>query len=161
MRYRVGTLLIVWMLVPPVLRAEEFVPPTSNPRLRIRSVEIPDRKSDPLKISFEFASDGKTPVALSQSQFSVHISANDPLFRFIADPSFTATAPRVLIAMPEKPLLLSVSASVNRFKRDERWSDLPPGTYNLQVYVNSGKALEFDYQWLGQTYSDKYTLVIK
>ena len=161
MRYRFRTLLIVLALGPPAVAAVNYLKTDSDPRLRIQSVEMPERKSEALKITLELGANGKAPVALSQDQLSIHIYTDDQPSRFVCDAIFAANVPRVLIVTPEKASLLSVSTSTNRAKRGERWADLPPGKYSLRIYINSGKQQEFDYQWLGQAYLDTYNLVIK
>jgi hypothetical protein len=161
MLYRLRTLLIVLALGPPVVAADRYLTTDSDPRLRIQSVEMPERKSEALTITLELGAKGKAPVALSQEQFSIHICTDEQPYRFVCDATFAANVPRVLLVTPEKASLLSVGTSTNRAKRSERWADLPPGKYTIRVYINSGKEREFDYQWLGQTYSDSYTLVIK
>jgi len=144
-----------------LVAGDSYLTTESHPRLRIRSVQKPEKKSRPLEVTVELASEGKTAVAVSREQFSVHIYTDQQPYLFVGDASFPTNAPRVFAVMPQKPSTLSVSASTNRLGDGKRWSDLPPGSYTLRIYINSGKRREFDYQWLGQTYSDDYKLVIK
>src|SRR5689334_17366607 len=104
--------------------ADKYLSTRSSPLLRIKSVDYPEKKSDAFKIALELAADGKTPVAVSQKQFSVYIGAADhPERFFIGDASFAQNAPRVMTVSPDKPLLISVSALKGRGTRYERWSD--------------------------------------
>jgi hypothetical protein len=133
----------------------------SYPRLSITAVSIPADKSKPLKITVILQCVGRTPIALSRDQFSVHISArNDPLI-FLSDAIFPANAAKTFILAPNEHLTLNIEAFKDRFDRNKRWSKLPRGKYTLKVYINSSKTPDFDYQWLGQTYSNGYILEIK
>jgi len=138
-----------------------FLLTASHPRLRIKSVTAQRQRSQPLQVTLELAADGKTPVAVAQEQFSVHIyTANKP-FLFDGDAAFEASAPKVFTVSPQKPSTLTLTTSTDRFGRRKHWDDLPHGSYTLRVYLNSGKDVTFDYKWLGQTYSDDYKLVVK
>ena len=153
-----------------LLAADRYVNAESYPRLRVKSVTVPQARSQPLQIAFEIASVGKTPVAISQKQFSVWVfAAEQPVLSvlFVGLPVFPANSPQVFRISPDKPMPLTVTVSTNSLPvadhpdRPSHWGDLPAGSYTLRVYVNSDKVREFDYQWLGQTYSDDYKLVIK
>lgn len=141
--------------------ADDFANADGIPTLRITSVKTGDKKSQPLEVSFELSTDGKTPIALAQSQFSAQIFAKDKTCPFTGDVTFTSNDPKVLKVLPGQPITVSPQTSTNRFGTNEFWDALPPGSYILRIYINSGKSQEFDYQWLGQTYSNDHTLLIK
>jgi hypothetical protein len=103
------------------------------------------------------SADDQTPIAVSQDQITVHISSERDPYLFVGHASFAADAPRIFVAAPQKPITLSFTADRD-YSNGRRWSQLPPGRYRIRVYINSGKSLTFDYQWLGQTYSDDYVL---
>jgi hypothetical protein len=157
MRFTLFTIPVV-LLVLTAFAVERFRAPEGFPRLRIKSVATPKEKSRPLELTVELTADGKTPVSVSREQFSVHIS---PYPSFIADAIFPTNAPQVFTVPSQKSVSFTLSVSTNRFDRGERWSELRPGKHTIQVYLNSGKSREFDYQFLGQTYSDSHEIEIK
>jgi hypothetical protein len=145
---------------PTLLAADaDYRNPDGYPALRIKAVKSPQHGS--LQIDLEIAAKGKTPIALSQKQFSIHISTDQAPFRFISPALFPTNAPQVFTIDPKAPTTITVDTSTNRLGSGERLSDLPAGKYTVRVYVNSERAKEFDYQWRGQTYSDDYSLVVK
>jgi hypothetical protein len=99
-------------------------------------------------------------VALSQEQITVSIQTENEPYLFQGKPTFPKDAPNIFTVTATKSTTLSFAVSTNEFGHHEHWSKLPKGRYKLRVYVNSGKTREFDYQWLGQTYSDSYNLKI-
>ena len=145
-----------------LLAADSFLKTESYPRLHIQSVNAPQQQKQPLQITLELAADGKTPLALSQDQFTIQIFTDkQPVALFDGYASFAMNAPKVFTVSPNKPSTLTMSAFTNRFGRGEWWYELPPGSYTLRVYINSGKTREFDYQWLGQNFTADYKLFIK
>jgi len=160
MRLTISTALLMSMTAA-LIAGDSFVKTDSYPRLRIKSVVEPQERAQPLQITLELAADGKTPLALSQQQFSVHIFTDQQPYLFVGHASFATNAPKLFTASPQKPVTLTLTTSTNRFGGGERWSQLPPAKYTLRVYINSGKTREFDYQWLGQNFTDDYKLVIK
>jgi hypothetical protein len=151
----------VLMIVLTVRGAETFLGTNSEPVLRITKVTIPKERKQPLEITFEFTAEGKGPVALSQEQFSLHIFNSDQPYLFVSEMLFPKGSARVFVVHPDKPVTLSAKSAKNRFGDHGTWSDLSPGKYKLQIYANSGKLREFDYQWLGQTYSPEAALTIE
>jgi len=131
----------------------------SSPRLRIKSVAIPQERSLPLRITLELAADGDTTIAVSQQQFSVQLFTDEQLAAFISNASFATNAPLILRVSPHEPVTIILTTSADRFTR-RLWSDVPPGKYLLRVYINSSKRRQFDSQWLGQTHSDGYKLEV-
>jgi len=81
-RYRLRTLLVVLAIVPPVIAGDGHLGTDSMPRLRIDSVLIPDNPSEELKVTFKLSAEGKTHIALSQEQFSIHINTEGGLWTF-------------------------------------------------------------------------------
>jgi hypothetical protein len=132
----------------------------SYPHLQIKSVKG-EHQQKPLQVTLEIAADGPTPLALSQDQFSVHIDDSQRPYYFVGKALFTKDAPKVFKILPEKPVMVALTTSTNKFGHGEYWNDLPSGTYSLTVRINSGKSQRFDYQWLGENCSDGFKLVIK
>ncbi len=130
------------------------------PKLTITAVSIPVKKAKPLKIAFTVKCVGQT-IALSQDQFSVSISTEkDPYFYF-GSATFPPDSPNIFRLNPNEEIRLTLLTLRDRNSPKKSWGTLPPGKYTLRIYVNSGKAPEFQYQWLGQTYSNDYVLRIK
>jgi hypothetical protein len=139
----------------------EMIAPDSYPELHITSVTKPHDRSKPLEISFSLAAvGGSTPVAVSQEQFSIHIMTPERLSEFEGNALFPSDAPRIFTVLPSRPLALSATTLTDRFN-SRGWSSLPPGRYTVRVYINSDKQRQFDYQWLGQNYSDDYPFDIQ
>ena len=128
--------------------------------MSIKIVMMPKDPARPLQVLFELAAEGKSPVAVSQEQFSVHISNDEQPRAFVGNAVFSTNAPKIFTVPAKIPLSLDVTTSSNRLAGG-LWSDLRPGTYKLRVCIDAAKTREFDYQWLGETFSDDYTLVIK
>lgn len=134
----------------------------SYPRLRLISVDEPQQRSQPLQVTLEVAAVGKTPLTLSQDQFSVHIDSHQPeSFLFIGRSFFEKKEPKIFKISPQKPITLTLTTFTNDLGGGEYWNKLPHGSYLLRVYITGGKEQQFDYQWRGQDYSDDYKLVIK
>jgi hypothetical protein len=150
-------------LNPP--REKRFRAPGGTPRLKIKSVSLPENPRDPLKIEFELSSEGKGPAALSKDQFVVHLSAPDQSStRFPV--SLEEEKSKIIKVSPGKPIFLKASISMsdplNSTKDRKHWSKLPPGKHDLCIGIRFfNKSLSFDYQWLGETWSKKYEIIIK
>jgi hypothetical protein len=142
------------------IKTKDYLKTQSYPSLKIKSVIKPKASSQPLQVTLEITAIGKTPVALGQNQFSVRIFTDDEPCRFLGNASFETNTAQIFKVEPQKPLIISMSASTNRLGKQEHWSDLPSGNYQLSVDVNSGKDQKFDYQWLGVSYTDTYPLLI-
>jgi hypothetical protein len=161
MKTRFAAILLIFALGGmPCFSADRFLSTASSPRLHIKSVKKPTKPNQPLELSVEMTADGTTSVALSQEQIAVSIHAENEPYLFQGKPTFPKDTPNIFTVAPTKPATLSFTVSINEYGRHEHWSKLPKGNYTLRVYVNSGKSAEFDYQWLGQTYSDTYKLKI-
>jgi hypothetical protein len=121
----------------------------SYPRLRIVYANAPVKKPQPLRIKLEIVAQGETPVALSQKQFTVSFS---PYPYVNVTPTFETNAAPVFTVTPEKPVTLTFTVPTDRLKT---------GNQRFDVRTNSGRRRQFDYQWLGQTYSDHYEIDVK
>lgn len=144
----------------PCFSVERFLITSSSPLLRIKSVKKPSKPNQPLELLVELNSDGATSVAISQEQITVCIYTENQPYLFRGKPVFPKDAPNIFTVTPTKPSTLSFTVSTNDSGSHEHWSKLPKGNYMLRVYVNSGKSTEFDYQWIGQTYSDDFKIKI-
>jgi len=141
------------------LPAKAFLRADGSPKLRISSVKEGGGKPRPLEVSLRLSTDGKTPIALSRSQFSILIMTKHDADGFRSGVLFNDVDGDVVKILPNQSLTISLLTTKDRY--GSQAGDLPSGTYTVRVYVNSGKSQEFDYQWLGQTYSDDYTFVMK
>ena len=148
------------ILATAVFAADRFREPRSHPKMSIKIVMMPKDPSRPLQVLFELAAEGKSPIAVSQQQFSVHIGRDEQPRAFVGNAVFSTNAPKVFTVPAKIPLSLDVTTSSNRLAGG-LWSDLRPGTYKLRVCIDAAKTREFDYQWLAETFSDDYMLVIK
>jgi hypothetical protein len=139
---------------------KEYLQTESTPRLHITSVLVPKRRTMALKITFEFAADGKTPLAAEQGQFQVELFTAKKSIVFVGDASFPKNTPQPIDVNPGKPVTLTVTTARNTISHGS-WSDLPSGQYFLRIAVNGTKDPDFDYQWTGERFSDEYKLTIK
>jgi len=139
----------------------------SSPRMRIKSVTLPKDRSKPLQITFELAAEGKMPLVVSQRHFGMtFVTEGRSLQRMPGvGVSFPKATPERITVLPGKPVMFTVTASDAMWNPVTRkpWSDLPSGQYVLCVTIGSGKdqSPAFDYEWVGDKYSDEYRLVIK
>jgi hypothetical protein len=130
------------------------------PKLTIKSVVAPKEKTQPLQLTFELASVGKTPVAVAENQFTVVIAKWRWFFE--GKLSLTNTTSKILTVHPDKPLTVSALVFLTEAEAEKKhWIDLAPGKYRAQIYVNSGKTQQFDYQYMGQNFSDQYEFEVK
>jgi len=162
---RSAFLMLLLILFQPFkgIGADRYLPAESDPKLEIKGIAVPKDRSQPLDVTFELAAQGRRngPVAISQQQLSLHISTKDEPYLFVSDLQFPKSTPSVFVVEPGKPTKLSAKSSSDRFHDNRPWSALPPGKYRVRVYINSGKSLEFDYQWLGSTYSADFELTVE
>ncbi|MGA2033557.1 MAG: hypothetical protein ABSG68_14980 [Thermoguttaceae bacterium] len=144
------------------------LPTDGAPRLRIKSVVVPQDRKKPLEIAFQLATDGKTPLAVSTTQLTIRLLKGDACV-FEGRASFSEKATRAVLVQPGKPGLFTITALENSIT-DGLWSDHAPGKYVLRVVVFGAARLKpprYDYQWLGgvpvpyERCSDDYTIEIK
>jgi hypothetical protein len=153
----------------PAARRPEYLKTDSSPRMRVKSVTVPEDRSKPFQITFELAAEGTTPLGLKQSQFAIAFSplGTTPRHSPNADATFPKGTPDRIIVSPGKPITLTVSASISYWERAPSTQRrlLPAGEYILCVAVVSGKdeseGPRFDYQWVFHTWSDEYKFAIK
>ena len=128
-----------------------------SPHLHITSVNVPHRRDKPIRIAFELATDGKTPLAVSREHITVMLFRGGRMV-FMNTATFTEGSPLIVTVAPKKPAALAAGACWNgvadpsRGVASGRWSDLPPGDYVLHVAVTStagAKGSGYDYEWLG------------
>ena len=137
-----------------------FKKPDSWPIMVIESVVVPTTPNSPLEIVFTLKASKTSPVAVAQSSFGVVISDKSHPWLFVATPNFPSEKEKVLIAQPGHPIHLKATALADNHDQKKTWYSLPAGEHEMRIYAWGGKSLEFDYQWLGQTYSDDYRLMI-
>jgi hypothetical protein len=129
------------------------------PRLQVKSVAVPEDRSQPLEIEFALAATGKKPVAILQSDFRVQLTGgNIPPhtgFGFY----FPEGTPQIVIVSPGKPALFKLHVPV------ETVGPLSSGKYAVRIRIGSDKGREpprFDYEWEGVEHSsDEYKFVIE
>ena len=147
------TALILVVGLSTNLLAGEFLAKEADPKITIKSVGPDPDNPKLLSVSVTMEAIGHGPVALAQDQFSVSISTQNEPYLFSSDAIFPATTAKTIKIEPDNPLTVTIKVDKNRFGMKESWSALQKGVYELQIRVNSGKSRDFDYQWLGQTYS--------
>jgi hypothetical protein len=144
----------------PVRPVRQYLPTTSVPRLRIRSVTAPQNRSKPLVISIEFAAEGTTPVVVDQSQFGIRLSVPGRRHPVFAEPSFPEETPRVITVQPGQPTTLTIRTSKN--SGGVPWGNGPSGDYRVRIDLGGMKAPVFDYQWVrSEVFSDEFKFAIK
>jgi hypothetical protein len=134
----------VWFQSPK----REYLKTDSTPRLRIKSVDVPDDHTKPLMVTFELAATGKKPVAISQRDFDIDLTGGDipPYtgFGFL----FPKGTPEIIVISPAKPVVFTLSVLMNTIPTHR----LSSGEYALLVRIGSFKSREpqcFDYEWEG------------
>lgn len=147
-------------LMATVSKQQTYRHTESYPKLQVTAVSIPPDKTKPLQTAVTLSCVGPTPLALAQDQFSVSISTEKNPFRYDGDAIFPPDSPKIFRLNPNEKIDLVIFTSRDRLPPRKAWRTLPAGKYILKVYLNSGKAERFDVQWLGQTYSNEYTLRI-
>lgn len=140
---------------------QQFKAATANPKLRIEKLTVPQDRSKPLQIRFTLSANGEGSFAISQQQLSLHISTAEEPYVFISDLVFPKDSAKQFTVASKTPTTISASSASNRFGKRLGWNSLKPGKYKVRVYVNAGKEQKFDYQWLGQAYSDDFELVVE
>ena len=155
---QIACLLAVMMMVSG---QQPYRHTDSYPKLHITSVSIPTNKTEPLKIAVTISCVGPTPIALSRDQFSVSISTERNPYLYEGDAIFLSDFPEIFRLNSNENIALVLFTFRDRTSARKSWRTLPAGKYRLRIYVNSDKTFRFDYQWLGQTYSNDYMLQIK
>ena len=115
----------------------------------------------PFEIVFEIKADGTSPIAIARKDLDVVIQNNNNPWLFVATPFFKNEKREVFIIQPGQSLKLRATVLSDNMNKEKTWYSLPSGDYKIRVYALSGKTLEFDYQWLGQVYSNDYKFIIE
>jgi hypothetical protein len=153
MKPTIQTTLILSLLFSPSLRAAEFLAATTSPKITIDNIERNAVDPNFLTLTVTVGATGKGQLALNQEQFTVSISTKNKASWFSAHAVFPELQPKNFLIVSGKPQVIKIQISKDRFGKKESWRQLPDGNYQIQVRLNSGKSKEFDFQWLGQTYS--------
>jgi hypothetical protein len=140
---------------------QKYRPTESWPEINILRVMIPKDKSIPLKVTFTLRCGGKTPLALAREQFQISIYTKNTPYIFDTFALFSPNLPGIFKLEAGEKITLMAQASRNRFDPKQLWSELPSGRYILRINVTGSKTPDFDYQWLGMTYSNEFPLQIK
>lgn len=138
--------------------AQPIVAP-SSPQLTIKSIVKPAKRGEPLRIDLNISTLGSTPIALSKSQFTVQIGTANKPGVWGSKIEFVGLKEEIVTVAPGSTKVVAIQTLEDR-SGSPQWDTLPPGRYEVRVYVNSGKSREFADQWLGQTYSKEYPLEI-
>jgi hypothetical protein len=119
---------------------------------------MPMMAKKPFEIVFEIKSNGALPVAIARKDIEIVIQNNNNPWLFRVTPYFPNEKNEIFIIRSGQPLILK--ATVLTDNKEKTWYNLPSGEYKIRIYAFSGKALKFDYQWFGQTYSNDYKFII-
>lgn len=131
----------------------------SSPQLTIKSIVKPAKRGEPLRIDLSVTTLGSTPVALSKSQFTIRIGTANKPGVWGSEIEFVDQKEEIIRVAPGTTKVVAIRTLADR-SGAAQWDMLPPGRYEVRVYVNSGKSQEFADQWLGQAYSKEYPLEI-
>src|ERR1700704_2383817 len=91
------------ILATAVFAAGRFREPRSHPQMSIKIVMMPKERSRPLQVLFELAAEGKSPIAVSKQQFSVHIGNDEQPRAFVGNAVFSTNAPKVFTVPAKIP----------------------------------------------------------
>jgi hypothetical protein len=165
MKNKITVIILTIILIPIILlgckntNQNIFKTTKSSPVIVIKSVIQPKIPESPLEIDFELKVKGISPVAIEEKNFGVVIKSKNNLL-ITSNPSFLNDKRQVFLIQPEHTLRLRAAVLSDREDKNKTWYSLPYGEYDLRIYIWTGKTLEFDYQWLGQTYSNDYKFII-
>jgi hypothetical protein len=136
-----------------------YLRPDATPKYRIQKVTTGSKLDEPLQVTFEMITQGKTPVAVSLENFAFEIWLKGNSSSSYGDLVFSNTVPEVIIAHPKTNLLLIATITTNNFHRV--WSYLGPGEYGIRISSGCRKSQYFDYEYMGQVHSDACEFVVK
>ncbi len=157
-----NALCSVGVCVNPVLRGTHRKP-DSAPRMRIKSVAVPKDRSQTLRVTFELAAEGNTPLVISRGDFYITVSTQEsPKWSVGSPASFSWLTPSLIYVSPGKPIVLAARTRPDPF-RYTALAGLPPGQYVVWVDIRTAKPAGTlcDYHWEGEKHSDEYKLVVK
>ena len=135
----------------------------SCPCLKILSVAIPSANTNSLVVHLRLTvAQGNEPVAVSADWLTINISKPDDEWTMLFDghAAFVGMTNSTVVISPSCTNDVKLTTNADRFT-GRRWADLPSGRYRMRVYLNSSKTPDYDYQWLGQTYSPGYDFELK
>ena len=135
--------------------AEKHAKPDGWPILEILSVALPQEATKPMEIKFKISVSGKTPIAICQSNFVTKLEARDLNSFYWGVLDFPTNTPKIVIARPGKPLVITATSVYASRGGHLKWRDIPPNEYLLFIGVGSGKSRMFDYEFLGGANSNK------
>jgi hypothetical protein len=150
-----------------------------GPRIRIKSVSLPKKPSESLKMTLEVSSeDGMEKLAVRKDGFCVRFSTADAVTKGVwlwgeglVFPS--GTPDWISIPPVNPPVALTVTESGGRFRMplggfkvaSGPWADLPPGKYVVSIGITKwrGSVPPFDYDHVSgaNNFSDVYEFVVK
>jgi hypothetical protein len=134
----------------------EFKSAMGSPQLRILEMEIPADDSEPVRLLVKFeVNSGEGPVALSINQLTAVVAEKNNPFKFLLRCNVISNddGRKIFLFSKGKSIESKLEAFHERSLSHQKWSELPHGDYSLLLQINSGKKQEFDYQWLGQSFS--------
>lgn len=133
---------------------EPFQAAGANPKLTINSVKRDSADKSLLAVSVTIEADGEGRLALAQNQFTLLISNEKNPWLFSAEAIFPNEFAKNFEVPLGKPITVTIKADKAISGEKASWQNLPNGIYQIQVRLNSFKGREFDFHWLGQTYSE-------
>ena len=126
-----NSLCTVTISLKKVATAKPPLPTDSSPGVRVKSVTVPKRRTEPLQIVFELSADGKSPLAVTEAQVSVRLYDGETCV-FEGHP--TKNPPDVFRVQSGKPSTFSIALKA-KVRNNGAWGDLVPGKYVLRVVV--------------------------
>ncbi len=123
----------------------------SQLRLRIISASTPVVRPAPLEISVELVAEGRTPLAIAQKAIVVRFGWRE------IKPVFQPDAPPILTVLPGQPLTITLIVPTANLRRGKALMNI--GVNCSSYRVRSRR--EFDYQWLGETHSQRFEIEIE
>jgi hypothetical protein len=152
--------LLSTLICVQVRAADHFKEPKSEPLLHIQIVLTPSDRAKPIQVNFEFASKGKTPVAVLRDQLYFDIGNDQKPHAFRGTALYATNSPTVF-TVPAKSLMNLSATTISNKLTGDAMSKLPAGMYKLRVCIEQRKDREADYQWTQEVCSDSYDLSLK
>ncbi|HXI71018.1 MAG TPA: hypothetical protein VNN22_11750 [Verrucomicrobiae bacterium] len=140
--------------------ATHYLEPHGDLQLHIKSATSPIQKPESLQITLELSAIGQTPLALSQDQFAVEISAPRS-FAVKSDAFFGTNAPHIFTVLPGETNTITLGMSTNGVVFADDWKTAKLGKCFVQVHVGSSKWRHFDYEFMAQRHSNRYEIELK
>lgn len=132
-----------------------------SPKITINSIETSKTSNETLMINFTLEARNNLPLALAQNQFSIRIfSSEDHSELFCSEANFLNNVSNPIKIKEGEKISITIEIKSDYKETKKKWCDLPNGKYFIKIYLNSSKSQDFDYQWLGQTYSDRWNFTL-